>query len=174
MAHPRGADVSAWIEGDLLLERDCPRCKGSGIDSIRIGFAHDRFHCDPDWCSECGGVGTEHVDLACLLLNLWVAIGLAAAAAGVREAVEDALRSELEDRGPRGHGANTSMVSAVHKRLGWERRFEQPITHLVNGMNGTLTACGLPSVGRSTVLHRACVLPSRRLCEACHQRAVSP
>lgn len=84
--------MSAWIEGDLLLERDCPRCKGSGIDPVRTGFASDRHLVDPDWCGDCGGVGMEHVDLACLLLNLWTAIGLAAAAEAARVDTAAALR----------------------------------------------------------------------------------
>lgn len=91
--------MSVWIEGNLLLERDCPRCKGGGIDPIRTGFGgvHVDGYVDPDWCSDCGGGGVECVDLACLLLNLWVAIGLAAAAQEATAEAEKGRATELDE-----------------------------------------------------------------------------
>jgi DnaJ-class molecular chaperone len=40
------ADLAAvrWVD------RVCPRCKGSGIDPVRVDH-------DPEWCGDCGGPG---------------------------------------------------------------------------------------------------------------------
>lgn len=63
---------------NALVWFDCPRCRGSGIDPIRVGIG-DEHPCDPDDCRECGGMRATVVEMRTWASNLAIAGALCAA-----------------------------------------------------------------------------------------------